>query len=350
MAREHTARDVEGVEEDVETSRRAGSADRVRGARRDVPAGERFARWQELFSPLAIPLEVRSDPSIEFRAEVRHVNLGAVEVASVIASTCEGHWTPKRQEMLQLKHVVHGFQTFQQGRTSFRLRSSDLALYNASRPFQMSVAGECGVSEGIMVSFPRNLLPLSERQVERITTTPLSGRDGIGALLSGLLVRLATDNTDQYLTRDAPRLGNVVVDLVASLLAHELDAGAAVPPETHRQTLRLQVRSFIQQNLDNPDLSPGTIAAAHHMSTRTLHRLFQHDGQTVTDWIRQCRLQRCRQDLADPLLRRDPIQDIAARWGFFNPAHFSRLFRGAYGVNPQEYRDRHVSPRMAELN
>ena len=29
---------------------------------------------------------------------------------------------------------------------------------------------------------------------------------------------------------------------------------------------------------------------------------------------------------------------IGARWGYPDPAHFSRLFKAAYGVGPRDYR------------
>ena len=67
--------------------------------------------------------------------------------------------------------------------------------------------------------------------------------------------------------------------------------------------------------------------------------LFETQQTTVADWIRQRRLERCRRDLADPGLRAKPVGAIAARWGLTNPAHFSRLFRAAYGVPPRAYRD-----------
>jgi AraC-like DNA-binding protein len=43
-------------------------------------------------------------------------------------------------------------------------------------------------------------------------------------------------------------------------------------------------------------------------------------------------------DLLDPALAARPVSAIAARWGLVDPAHFSRLFRAAYGVPPLEYR------------
>ena len=44
--------------------------------------------------------------------------------------------------------------------------------------------------------------------------------------------------------------------------------------------------AFIQQHLDDPGLSPAEIAAAHHISLRLLHKLFQEQGETVAGWIR----------------------------------------------------------------
>lgn len=105
-----------------------------------------------------------------------------------------------------------------------------------------------------------------------------------------------------------------------------------------QQTLFQQIQAFIDRRLDDPSLTPEMIADAHHISTRTLQRLFQAHGSAVAKWIRFQRLERCRRDLANPLLSEQLIQAIAARWGFSTPAHFTRVFRATYGLNPQDYR------------
>ncbi|WP_260867741.1 helix-turn-helix domain-containing protein [Streptomyces sp. SAJ15] len=62
-------------------------------------------------------------------------------------------------------------------------------------------------------------------------------------------------------------------------------------------------------------------------------------GVSVAAWIRRSRLERCRRDLVDPLLRSRPIHAIAWKWGLTDPAHFSRSFRVvAYGMSPRDYR------------
>ena len=80
------------------------------------------------------------------------------------------------------------------------------------------------------------------------------------------------------------------------------------------------------------------IAAAHHISLRSLHQLFHDEGLTVAGWIRRRRLECCRRDLSDPALAARPVAAIAARWGFSSAGDFSRAFRAAHGLPPAEYR------------
>ena len=80
------------------------------------------------------------------------------------------------------------------------------------------------------------------------------------------------------------------------------------------------------------------MAAAQHVSTRTLHAAFHDDQSTVGSWIRARRLERCRRDLSDPALAARPVHAIGARWAFPSAAHFCRAFETAYGTSPSAYR------------
>jgi len=121
-------------------------------------------------------------------------------------------------------------------------------------------------------------------------------------------------------------------------LTARLDRPATAGPRAHRRLLRERVRAFIEAQLPTPDLSPATVAAAHHISVRYLHRLFDDEEQSVAGWIRRRRLDRCRADLLDPSLAGRSVAATAARWGFTSASHFNRLFRNAYGLPPGEYR------------
>jgi AraC-like DNA-binding protein len=60
----------------------------------------------------------------------------------------------------------------------------------------------------------------------------------------------------------------------------------------------------------------------------------------VSEWIRRRPVERCRRDLLDPARATEPVGAIGMRWGFRDAAHFSRVFRAAYGMPPAECRDR----------
>ena len=187
----------------------------------------------------------------------------------------------------------------------------------------------------MLVAFPRALTPLPGRAVSRLIGTRIPGDRGSGALVS-TLVRQLPRYLDEERGDVGAQLGTAVVDLLTTALAARLGRPSAVPPDARQRALLMHVHAFIEKRLGDPGLIPATIAAAHHISLRYLHKLFEHEG--VATVIRRRRLDRCRRDLLDPALAARPVAATAARWGFVNAAHFSRLFRETYGLPPGEFR------------
>ncbi|MFD0885000.1 helix-turn-helix domain-containing protein [Streptosporangium algeriense] len=99
-----------------------------------------------------------------------------------------------------------------------------------------------------------------------------------------------------------------------------------------------RIRAYIDENLGDPNLSPEAVAAAHHISTSYLYKLFARQGVSVARWIRQRRLERCRKDLSDPRLGGRAVGEVGAQWGFVDSSYFSRVFRQTYGCSPRAYR------------
>jgi AraC-like DNA-binding protein len=99
-----------------------------------------------------------------------------------------------------------------------------------------------------------------------------------------------------------------------------------------------RAKEFIEINLGDLDLAPNHVARAMNVSIRTLHRAFERESVSVAGWIRWRRLEHCRAELADRARDHEAVGSIGARWGFWDAAHFSKLFKSHFGVSPRAYR------------
>ncbi|MEV5150229.1 helix-turn-helix domain-containing protein [Streptomyces sp. NPDC052727] len=308
----------------------------------DVPAAGRFDYWRELMIQTLAPLDMSSDHADDFQASMHLLELGAVHVSPQTFQSMRFHRTPKliRQsdpELFHMSLVTRGTVGIVQHGQETTYNPGDLCVLGSSQPFDcLAVSGRRAV-ETVAVALPTEMLASAENAVNKLIGHPISGRAGFGALLAQFLSRITTD-TGSFTSCDGPRLGVIVLDLLSGLLAHILEAEKLLTPESHRRTLVLRIRAFVRSHLHDPQLTPRSIAAAHNISTSYLHRLFQHEEETIAAWIRHQRLDHARRDLADPALRTTPIHAIAARWGFPRAADFTRAFRAAYGMPPSAYR------------
>ncbi|GAA2809877.1 helix-turn-helix domain-containing protein [Kitasatospora sp. CM 4170] len=309
-----------------------------------VPAADRFDYLCEHISSMYAPAEVRREDMANFPAESRALDLGGVQLWTKEHPPLTLHRTPGL-----IKHGDPGLYHLSlplRGRlevagldAEIGYGPSDLVIHNTARPVVMHSRGD-RPQERIRstgLSIPRQLLPFPASRVDLLFNRRLSGREGIGALLVQFLAQL-TDDCGPYRPSDGPRLGTVALDLVSALLGHALDAEKAVAPESRQRTLRLRVQAFVRSRLDDPELSPGVIAAAHHISVSYLHRIFEGEEETVAAWIRRQRVERARRELADPAAVLTPIHTIASRCGFPRAADFTRAFRTAYGMAPRDFR------------
>jgi AraC-like DNA-binding protein len=309
---------------------------------------ERFDFWREVSSRTWVPYDLQCEAHLEgaFQARMGVGEFGAVQATLMTTTPHSVHRTPKRirqddPEVLKLGCIVRGGggMMAQDGRRA-DFGVGDLCLYDTSRPYLAGLTPDVPATQMLLLRFPRSLLPLPARDLRRLSAVRIPGGQGIGALASQFLLQLARHMHELDLS-DTARLSTLTLDVLTAALAHELDAQRALPPPTRHRALLAQIHAFIHRNLGDRDLSPTSIAAAHHISLRHLHKLFHDQGHTVAGWIRDRRLEQCRRDLADPRLGTRPINAIAARWGFPNPAHFSQAFRNTYGLSPRQFRRQH---------
>ncbi|GAA1943225.1 helix-turn-helix domain-containing protein [Kitasatospora viridis] len=306
----------------------------------DLPAEDRFDFWRQLVGRTHAPLDVLTKDPADFRATQRVLHLDGVTVWPTTFTPALFRRTTRLirasdPETVHLTLPLSGPLETTRGDLQVVYPANTLSVISSSHPVDVWAGREPHLHSGIGLEVPRSRLILPRDGVERLITRPLSTETGYGALLAQLLHQVIRDR-DTYQPSDGARLGGVVVDLVSALFAATLEHDPST--STGPAALLLRIKAFISTHLHDPDLTPTTVAAAHHISVSYLHRLFQQDGTSVAAWIRARRLERARRDLTDPISADLPVHAVAARWGFRHAADFNRAFKAAYGRPPGEFR------------
>ncbi|AMA01590.1 AraC family transcriptional regulator [Corynebacterium glutamicum] len=153
---------------------------------------------------------------------------------------------------------------------------------------------------------------------------------GAGSVLTQLIESSIFNNV---VTRESSEfLGHAAIDLLAGLVYEK------ATPYAPDEALRVAVHGYIRENLGSLQLTAASVAKAHRISVRTLHRLFEGEEYGVAELIRHLRLEAVHEDLRDPRLQNLTILAIGMRHGISSQAHLTRLFRAKYGVPPAEFR------------
>lgn len=165
----------------------------------------------------------------------------------------------------------------------------------------------------------------------------LSGDTGFAAVLNDMLVSLSS-KLGSMSAEHFRAIESALCDFLATTLLHEGDTAMLGGINGRRAGLLHRISQTIDRRLSEPELSLSDIAQEHGMSVRNLQKLFEMFDKTFSIFVRSRRLERAREELASPLCEQLSISEICFRWGFIDPAYFSRSFRDEFGVSPREYR------------
>jgi len=129
-----------------------------------------------------------------------------------------------------------------------------------------------------------------------------------------------------------------VHDLVALAYGANRDAAALIETRGRRAARLAAAKQDILTHLGNPNLRVATLAARQGLTPRYIHKLFESEGETYSEFVVRQRLSRVHKMLTDPRFGGHSISAIALLAGFGDLSYFNRTFRAHYGGTPSAVR------------
>jgi AraC-like DNA-binding protein len=238
------------------------------------------------------------------------------------------------QDRLFVNLQLAGVGRVEQGDQLATLPAGSFTVVDTARPYRLIFDG---AFEVLSLRIPRRrLFPFTSGAGE-VVARPVDGRNGMGRVTAGFM-RMLLDQPDDLAPDQRAEIATHLCDLIAS--ATRLTA------PNHLEGRELLRRRFVEAAietlralLEDPEIGVSKLASRMGVSTRYVQQCFTEAGTSVTAQIRALRLEACAHDLAN---RHDlsSIQAIAARWGFSDAPHFTRVFGRHFGCSPSKFRSR----------
>lgn len=286
--------------------------------------------WSRMLSATHLPwsiTELMPDPATGFGASVRRRHLA--DLILVDCACDPSHGVRRGHEIahtddsyLVMLMTLRGREIVSQGGTQSLLEPGSVVVWDSETPAEFIVKDPL-VKRSLLV--PKSALAEVGARGELMTGSVLDATAPAVILLSGYLAALSRTIDDLPLGA-LPAARNATIELLAAAL----QAPAQTPSTTG--ATRATAEAFIERNLRENRLSAADVSKAIGVSVRSLHRAFEDSGDSVSSFIRLRRLSRARDDLASGLT----ISQVARRWHYTDPSHFSRSFKRHFGINPSD--------------
>jgi AraC-like DNA-binding protein len=304
-----------------------------------LPARDRVPIYREAFGRSVLRLDIEPLPDVPFHADMKLIALSGI--GAVSASFC-GTRERRTRELLADGNDAVGIAVNLSGPFIVAHRGPEVTLGDGeailiscaepgtfTRPSLGRILGVTlphatlaplvpNIGDALGRRIPRNSEAL------RMFTSYVGALDDIGPLTSPEL-RAAT--------------AGHLVDLFAMTLGASRDAAALAEGRGIRAARLRAIKAEVAARLGHPGFTVDAAARSQGITTRHLHRLFEPEGVSFSEFVLAARLAQAHRMLRDPQLAAWTIAAIADEVGFVDRSHFNRAFRHRYGASPSEMRD-----------
>lgn len=299
--------------------------------------GDRLSYWDRYSAHALVGLRTSSQSPEGLVARQTNVALPAMGLADIAGNAHAIERSARLVGMFPKDavfacHLVKGTARFTQGGGQFTLAAGDTIVYDTRRPYTLAFLSDM---RQFLVEIP--VAELDACWGVRVDELPLkiAPPGGVGAALGAELRRTLRSYLQAPTLESSIALPACTHAVLRTMAQSRLRGPGALPQS---QLHVLAARMHVARHLRDPDLSPHEVARATGVSVRHLNRLFAREDSSLAEYIWAQRTAMAYRDLVHPGAKPAAIGEIAFRWGFSSPAHFSRTIAAAYGASPSALR------------
>ena len=293
----------------------------------------RFTYWRDLMRRTFALAHGSAECADDFPARCSVSELGAATVSTVSAPN--QFWERTREHVRRSPRHEFLFTQLLSGRGVLRqdgqelvMQPGTMSIYNVNRPFTYELGGEI-----LFVKLPHRCLMDRLGQQPRVCATALGAGTALADWTSDVVGK-AAQLEDLSTAQTAELVGSSVLSAITALLG-TASSGEKAACNLAASSQQLEhICTYIRSRLADSRLSLASIARAHDISERSLNRLFAGIGTTPMRWVLQQRLALSYRALREGQGTR--VTDVAFTCGFNDLSHFSRVFKKAYQLTPQQ--------------
>jgi AraC family transcriptional regulator, positive regulator of tynA and feaB len=240
-----------------------------------------------------------------------------------------------------LNYYARGCCIIDQNGGTVTIQAGDVGLFSGGIPFTLEHRRRLQLS---VVSFMVPRSALVDRIGGEAPTRPLlvSNHAVFGALVRET-ARTLVENSSGLADTTTHRLFESLFDFTCLTLRPDAESH---PGGSRSHALFLAMRAHTDRHCRAPEFDAARLAAAHNVSVRYVHKLFEAhgSGETFGDYLAGRRLQWAAERLRSAAAKRDAITDIAYEAGFADLTQFYRAFRRRFGCTPGAFRNEPTRP------
>jgi AraC-like DNA-binding protein len=308
----------------------------VRFSSRALPQEERGNTLEELHERGLLPTRFIRYGNAAPRVDLVNRTMPGLRILTASYTSIRREGVRQEGDLLYLCMTMTGTTVGSRGGREMILSDGDAVLMtNEEATWTMTSPSSVNIA-GIRV--PRSAIARLVPKFEDVAMRRIT-RDTSGLRLLRKYLDVAID--DEALAAPASQrlIASHFYDLVALALGANGDAKALAVDRTVGSVRLAAIKADIVANLDNCNLNATVVATRNRVTVRYLHKLFESEGVTYSEFVLGQRLARAYCLLRNPLHSSRAISTIAFELGFNDLSYFNRTFRRRYNATPSEIRD-----------